>query len=148
MKTIKFSLSLILTVILALSMFSCEKEKLLSLEEIPSEIIVYVETHFPDHEIIRAVKEKEGKKKSYELTLSEGVKLEFNNKKKITEIEANSKLPDSVIPGKILNYVETNYPNNVILKWELEGKSKQKIELNNGLELEFTLDGSFIGIDD
>jgi len=73
--------------------------------------------------------------------------LEFNSDKEIVDIEAKSKLPDSVIPDLILQYVIKNYPDNYIIKWELEYK-RQEVKLNNGLELVFNMDGSFLWIDD
>ena len=73
--------------------------------------------------------------------------MEFNSKNNIKSIEAKSKLPNSVIPEKIMEYVETNYPNNFIVEWDLDTKH-QSVELNNGIELEFTLKGAFLRIDD
>ena len=41
--------------------------------------------------------------------------------------------------------MNSNFPNNDIFEWELE-YGMQEIELNNGMELLFTLPGDFIKI--
>jgi len=74
------------------------------------------------------------------------VSLEFNRKKEIIDIDGVSQLPNSVVSEKLLQYVATNYPNNVIIDWELDDK-KPKIELDNGLDLEFKMKGEFLRID-
>jgi hypothetical protein len=88
----------------------------------------------------------EGLSKQYEITLSEGIELKFNNKNQIINIDGKSKLPDSVIPKKIRQYIAKNYPNNVITDWEIEGKNQQ-IGLDNDLDLKFKKNGDFIKID-
>ena len=62
------------------------------------------------------------------------------------DIEGISKLPDSVIPSKIREYVVANYPQNHIIGWEIDGRNQQ-VELDNDLDLEFTMNGDFIRID-
>ncbi|MBK8677457.1 MAG: PepSY-like domain-containing protein [Sphingobacteriales bacterium] len=47
---------------------------------------------------------------------------------------------------KILQYVATNYPSNFITDWELEGKNQQ-VQLDNGLDLEFNMEGGFLRVD-
>lgn len=147
MKNIKNSILVIAFGIVAIFLTGCDKEKVLPSSDIPEEIAQYVAAHFPDHEILQVVKDRDDLTVTYEVTLDGGISLEFNRDKEIVEIDASTALPDSVIPDKILEYVRTNYPDQFITDWELEGKH-QKIELNNGLELEFTMDGEFIRIDD
>jgi len=89
----------------------------------------------------------DGFTKTYDVVLDNNTVLEFNRKKEVTEIKSTSKLPDSVIPVKISQYVESNFPGNYINEWELEDKHQQ-VGIDNGLDLEFTLSGDFIRIDD
>lgn len=121
---------------------------ILTEEKIPTEIKTYISKHFPEYTILKAVEDKDGLKVTYEIKLSEGVDLEFNSDKIITEISGKHKLPDSVIPKNILLYVTTHYPNNFITDWEITNRKHQQIELNNGLELLFSQSGEFLRIDD
>ena len=56
------------------------------------------------------------------------------------------------LPQAILDYIAANYPDATITKAELDdGKyevTAMTMYLSNGLELYFSLDGTFIGLDD
>ena len=139
-------LGIIATLGLLLFATSCDEEKDLSENEIPNEITTYVTTHFPSNNIIRVTEDKDGTRKSYDVVLSGNIKLEFNRQREITDIDSSSKLPDSVIPQAIRDYVSENYPDNFITDWELED-NHQQVGLNNDVDLEFTMDGVFIRVD-
>lgn len=124
----------------------CDKEIELAQAEIPPEIEQYVFAHFPDHEIIRIIKEKDGFSKTYEVLLAGNTVLEFNKKLEIIEIDGANKLPNSVIPSKIQEYVQTHHGDNVITDWELQNKT-QHVELDNEVELIFNQDHDFLRYD-
>lgn len=137
---------LLLSVLLVFSITSCVDDKIIPATDLPQEISTYLESHFPENKVVQATVDKELFSKSYEVILKDNTTLKFNSKNKITDIEAPSKLPNSVIPIQILDYVKTNYPNEVITDWELEDKNQQ-VELDNGITLEFTMEGEFLRID-
>lgn len=137
---------LLSVVTLFISNISMSQDKLITNSQIPAEIQHYVKTHFPQHNIVRAELNKEGLQKEYELKLNDRTKLEFNNKYQIIKIDADTALPQSVIPAKLLSYIKTNYPQNHITEWELDNKG-QEIKLNNGVKLEFNKQGDFKRID-
>lgn len=126
---------------------SCDKETIIPENKIPVEIKNYVSTHFPSCSILSAIKEKNEPDEMYEIKLSCGFKLEFNKNKEIIDIDGTTKIPDSVVPEKILTYVATNYPNNNIVGWELE-RSNQKVDLDNKVAIIFNMQGDFIKVDD
>ena len=137
---------IIFIAILALAFVSCEKETVLDDMNIPEEISNYVNTHFPDNKIIQVVKDVDELELSYDVILEDSLSMEFNRKKKIISIEGINKIPDSVIPEKLLNYVNNNYSEQYIIEWNLDNRY-QEIELNNGIELKFNKEGEFIRID-
>lgn len=137
----------LLAVCCIFSVSAFAQEKTIASNELPREITAYIAKHFPSHTITKAEKERDGLSHTYEVELSGNIDLEFNRKKEIKEIDGESRLPNSVIPNKILQYVAQKYPNNYITDWKLDGK-KQQAELNNGLELEFNRKGDFLRIDD
>lgn len=126
---------------------SCEKDTVLDAGDIPEEIETFVATHFGAQSIIQVISERDDLRKSYNVLLDNYVSLEFNNKKEITSIESVEKLPDSVIPDAILEYVTGAYADNYIVGWELDDRNQQ-VELDNGVEIEFSKSGKFIKIDD
>ena len=95
---------------------SCEKETILTTAKIPTEITNYTNTHFPDYPIIQVKKEVDGSKLTYEVKLTGAYELEFNRKKEVVEIEGVMALPNSVIPFKLLQYVNSNYPDIILLQ--------------------------------
>lgn len=122
-------------------------DEVLAIEDIPSSIMNYISTHFPENSVIGAWIDTDDNVTTYEINLSGDVELEFNAQYEVISIESDMQLPNSVVPQSILDYVAQNYPNNVITSWELED-NLQQIELNNGLELDFNLNGEFVGIGD
>ncbi len=141
-------ISIIACICLSFTVMSCEKKIPVLGSELPNEIKVYVEKHFPTDEISFSLKDQDGATLTYDITLKSGTKLEFNRSKEIIEIDGNNKkLPDSVISEKILSYVETMFPGTFVTSWELSGRY-QKVELGNSADLIFDLDGNFKRIDD
>ncbi len=137
--------ALMSTALLAI-LTSCEKEQLILATDLPSEIKNFITTHFPSNTVAQVIKDRDGLTKTFDIILSSSISLEFNRKNQIINIDGVSKLPDSVIPEKIIQYVRTNYPTNVITDWELDNRNQQ-IELDNGLDLEFSMAGDFLRID-
>ena len=139
----------IFTLFLLISTFSSfAQDKVISENELPYSIREYIATHFKNDRIIKCEKGLKGTAVSYDVKLNE-IKLEFNSNNQVKEISSKSdiKLPDSVIPPAILTYVKKQYPGIGIIKWELK-KKKQEVKLDNHLDLEFSLDGKFLRIDD
>ncbi len=125
---------------------ACDKEKVVSADGLPSNAQTYITQHFPDHEIVQVVKERDDLRTSYDVYLSGGYNLDFDKNGKILGVKGSSKLPDSVIPATILTYVNANYPDYFILDWELDDRG-QEVKLSNGMELKFDKNGNFLRID-
>ena len=125
---------------------SCEKEKVVQVGELPTVATAYIETHFPGEQILQVKRELDNLRKSYDVILSNGFKLEFSKTGDVKGVEGTSALPNSVIPSKILTYVQTNYAGQAIFDWELDD-NRQEVKLQNGLELVFDKQGNFIQLD-
>jgi hypothetical protein len=138
--------SALMAAVFTFSLSSCEKEEIMPSSELPNEITSYISKHFPNNTIKQVVKDRDGLTKTYDILLSENISLEFNRQKEIIDIDGVAKLPDSVIPEKIREYVANNYPDNFITDWEIDGRNQQ-VELDSGLDLEFNMKGDFLRID-
>lgn len=138
-KTIFFVLSVVL-------LTSCDNDDDAPVAEdaLPETVSAYLQTHFKNIAIARTTRDREDN--DYDVFLENGVKLEFSSNDQVESIKSTNKLPDSVIPVKILDYVTLNYPDEYITEWELEGNG-QEIQLSNKLELKFNKAGDFIKID-
>lgn len=140
--------NLMLTVMaLGLTFAASAQEQTLQKEEIPNEITEFIEQHFPSTEVISAVKDKDDMEVTYEIELLGGLDLEFNENKEIISADSDSPLPESVIPAKLLEYVNAQYAGQKITGWELDD-NEQQLELNGGIELVFDKNGNFLRKDD
>lgn len=84
---------------------------------------------------------------SYDVILTDGTSVEFNRDGEWKEVKSfQQNIPDTLIPAEIKQYVNQNYPSQKIMTVE-RGKRKVSIDLANGLELEFDLNGNLIDID-
>ncbi|PWH84940.1 PepSY-like domain-containing protein [Brumimicrobium oceani] len=128
------------------ALMSCQKEKIVPMEDMPSEVTDYATTHFPNNAIVQSIVDKDGFTKTYELILEGSFSLEFNRAKEIIEIDGIYELPNSVIPTKISEYVKANYPTSIITGWALEDNN-QEVEIDNKIELNFNKNGDFLNGD-
>ncbi len=135
-----------LILMIPLFLTACDKEEVLLANNIPDEISDFILTHFPDKPVSQATKEIDGLQLTYSVILDGGFSLEFNRKKEVVEIKGPSRLPDSVIPDRLLEYISSHFPANFIVEWDLDDRHQQ-IKLDNDLELEFKLNGDFLRID-
>ncbi len=84
----------------------------------------------------------------FEVILSNGLELDFDENGNIIEIESQNDtvIPMSALPSKIVSYIEENYTDAQVIGWEKQ-KKEQEIELANGIELEFDAEANFRKID-
>lgn len=138
---------LTLTLILFVFCTSCnDDDEVVTATELPESAQLFVETHFASSQITKVVKDKDDSEIDYDVTLDSGVRLTFDKNGNIEDIESLSKLPDSVIPQPILEYVSTNHTDLHIVEWEKD-TIEQEVKLSNGLELKFKPDGTFLRMD-
>ena len=136
-----------LMILLAVS--GCDNEKVVDETNLPPQATEFIEAHFPDVSIARVVRDRDDLLTSFDVILDNRVELEFDKQGECFSVDgnANDKLPDSLIPLKILEYVQKNYPDQYITDWE-KNKTIQEVSLSNNKELIFNLSGTFLRYDD
>lgn len=99
--------------------------------KLPNAAKSFIEQYFADQTIVAAEKEMDDGQIVYEVTLSDGTELDFDENGEWTDVDCqNRQVPDGIVPEKIRSYVATNYPDNFIV--EIEHKyNRYRIELNN-----------------
>lgn len=108
----------------------------IGMHELPEAARMLVKKYFNEVEPVSVMMEK-GVVRTYEVKLVDGTKLDFNARGEWTDLERpNGAIPDGLIPGPILRYVEANYPGRRIRGIERDGRNHD-ITLDNGLELKF-----------
>lgn len=122
---------------------SCEKEKVLANDAIPSEIKSYTSLHFPENEIVRVTRVYDDLRREYEVYLTASFYLEFNNRKEVICIEGVSPIPSTVLSIPVSNYLEDHYSGLTPMQWKLED-NHQEVKLSNDLIIEFDKSGNFL----
>ena len=129
----------------AFMLVSCDKEEAILTDELPANVLGFVEAHYDGKTILHVVKELDNLKTYYHVYLDNGTKLDFNRHGGIMKIEGLEKIPDTIIPQLILDYVQANYASEFIRGWEVEDAT-QDVKLSNDIDLEFDENGNFLRI--
>lgn len=89
-----------------------------------------------------------GRVSEYEVILNDGSEVTFDAKGNWKDIEApaGKNVPDAMVPADALKYVKANHKNTKIVSIERE-KGGYDIELSNGVDLKFDLNGKFLRYD-
>lgn len=128
---------------------SCaSKTQLGTFDELPNSAQAFVQSYYNPSDIAFIKIERDGLHNEYEVQLNNGVKIEFDYKGNLKDIDCKPQaVPDGIVPEKIVSYVASRFPAAFIVKYEKD-RRHQKVELNNSLDLEFDLQGNFLRVDD
>jgi hypothetical protein len=110
---------------------------------LPQNILSYISTNFPNATIIKA----ELDDNFYEVELDNGMELYFDAQGNFLGSEVDDRtIAISDLPATITQYVNQNYPNLTIVSAEIDD-NMYELELSNGVELYFDLNGNFLYAD-
>ena len=106
--------------------------------EIAPEIMMFVETHFPQTGIYNCHQTQH----YYKVKLNDQTKLKFNHSLEWIEVDCEHSaiygiVPSSIVPEQITDYVTANFPNNHIDQIEKKNNGNWEIELDNDHEIKF-----------
>lgn len=94
---------------------SCDDEKKIDFGDLPSEARSFIENYFPSADILSIVQEKEDGRKEYQVKLSNGTDMEFDEDGEWTNIECYfSPLPTGILPANVITKVEELHPEAYI----------------------------------
>ena len=109
-------------------------------------VSAYVSQLFPNEKIKTLEVDKGDNWETYEIKMSGGTELSFDQNNQPTEIKCKSGIPASALPLNIAGYVTKNHPNIKIVEYEMDEEGHE-VELENGDELEFDPEGNFVEMD-
>ena len=125
-----------------------DNDRPISVNQLPPKSQQFIKQHFSGEKIAYAKKERDFLKTKYEVVFSNGSKIEFRKDGEWKEIDCKyAKVPDAIIPQKIMEFVTANYESAAIIEIDRD-KRDYEIKLSNGLELTFDLKFNLIEIDD
>ena len=117
---------------------------------LPTSSREFISAYFNNSEISHIKIEKNFiGRKNYDVILTDGTNLEFDQNGDWTEVDSNnqSPVPSEIIPINIFSYIQTNFNGKDIVSIEKESR-EVNVKLSNGLELTFNKKGKLIEIDD
>lgn len=137
----------IITALLLLIAISANAQKKIEASDLPPASINFIREYFPNATVDKAKKDAQHDEKGFEVILSDGTEVEFWKDGKYREVDGKKKpIPTGYIDRKIVDYVTKNYPNNKITHIDY-GHKDVDVDLTDGIDLEFTKEGTFIKAD-
>ena len=138
---------LLIAATLTFSAASAQDSKV-TFNDLPADAINFVRQHFLVANIASVWKDIDYNDEEYSVIFKDGVEVEFNGEGDWKELKARyGKLPDQVIPAKILAHVQATYPSKNIKELSRSlSKKKYEVELNDELEIKFDEQFNIIGL--
>lgn len=90
-----------------------------------------------------------GRISEYEVILNDGTEISFDTKGNWKNVETNKEksVPSAFVPEGVRKYVAANHKGQRVVGIEKEHKGYD-VELSNGIDMKFSLDGQFLRYDD
>ncbi len=121
---------------------------------LPQNILDFISDNFPGLGIDEAELENNG---NYEIELDNDIELIFDgegnflgqakDENEDEEGEDEEDINPADLPQVIQDYITENYPDNTIIEAEVD-EDEYEVTLNNGVELEFDLEGNLLNVED
>lgn len=147
----KFLLGLSFLLAIAITAISCSKDNDGNEIVLPGKANTFISAKFKTAKVVKVSKVNDNlTKKEFEVILDNGIKIEFDKDGNWVEIEAvedDQAIPSEFVPEKILAYLAVNYPGLGVNSIEIEDDGYE-IELTDGTDLDFDLQGNFVKVDE
>ena len=141
---------LVLAAIFSIGVFSAsaDNDKIINKNQLPAKAQQFISEHFDGVDLSYAKEERDILKKSYEVRLANGIKLEFSDKGVWEEIDCQfSEVPAEIIPVEIKKYIDENFAGEKVISIE-RNRLNYEVKLSNRLELKFDKEFNIYDIDD
>lgn len=119
-----------------------------TINDLPADAINFVRQHFLVDHIAFVWKDTDYNDEEYTVIFRDGLEIEFNGNGDWKELKArHGKVPDHVVPEKILAHVSATFPFESIKEVSRNlTKKRYKAELTDDQELKFDENFNFIGV--
>lgn len=120
----------------------------LQAQALPQAITDFLQQHFPGANVAYVESDNKNGLK-YDVTLNDGTEIDFDLANQWEEVDCKIKpVPPALVPPAIDNYVKTLSQKDLMIIKIGRKHYGYEIELSNGLDMRFNLNGQFIGVDD
>lgn len=120
-----------------------------NVEDLPKAAQSVIAKNFKANVSLIKIDKTLGRVDDYEVILTDGSEVEFDSKGNWKKVETanNKSVPSAFIVSGIYTYVSKNYKKAKIVGIERE-RNRYDVELSNGIDLIFDLQGNFLRFDD
>lgn len=150
MKNLYKTCAALFVAILGLTFASCsdDKDEPIDFNQLPSVAQKFITTYFGDTKVSSVKYDKDKNDHEYEVKLQNGFELTFNVAGEWTDVDApdGKAIPNGIAPEPIESFVLATYPESGINEIE-KIKTGYDVELINGIDLKFNLQGEYVGVD-
>ena len=138
---------LLIAATLTFSAASAQDSKV-TFNDLPADAINFVRQHFLVDHIASVWKDTDYNDEEYTVIFRDGLEIEFNGNGDWKELKTrHGKVPDHVVPEKILAHVSATFPFESIKEVSRNlTKKRYKAELTDEQELKFDENFNFIGV--
>ena len=138
---------LLIAATLTFSAASAQDSKV-TFNDLPADAINFVRQHFLVDHIASVWKDTDYNDEEYTVIFRDGLEIDFNGNGDWKELKArHGKVPDHVVPEKILAHVSATFPFESIKEVSRNlTKKRYKAELTDDQELKFDENFNFIGV--
>ena len=138
---------LLIAATLTFSAASAQDSKV-TFNDLPADAINFVREHFLVDHIASVWKDTDYNDEEYTVIFRDGLEIEFNGTGDLKELKArHGKVPDHVVPEKILAHVRATVPFESIKEVSRNlTKKRYEAELTDDQELKFDENFNFIGV--
>ena len=144
----KFFMIAFSIIVLGTTCVFASNDKPITVKQLPAQSQQFISQYFPDVKVSLAKEDKEFMSLTYDVVLTNGVKLEFYKNGDWKEVNCEySLMPEGIVPAPIIQKVKELYPDANIAKIDKDRKDYE-VKLSNGLELKFDLKFNLVSIDD
>lgn len=145
----KKTLILLITLLIgSLSTRANDVHRIITFEELPAKAQEFVGAHFQGFPILFIRMEVDVTKTEFTVRFENGMEIEFNSMGDWDEVESHRDcLPMGFLPRPILDFLNQNHPHSCLHE-VARSRHKIEVELANGLEIIFNINGEFLRYDD
>ena len=113
-----------------------DSERIIKPSELPQRAQQFIKRYYSMACVIRAVYDEDIFSKEYEVWIEGGVHLEFAESGDWIDVEAQTQVPDDIVPAPIAIYVSRHHPQSRVVRIERD-KHGYEVVLSDHRELKF-----------
>lgn len=140
---------LFILVSITLSLTACaDNDQLVGYDELPVVAQTFIRKYFNPSDVSYIEREREGMHLEYNVFLKDATEIDFDHQGNLQSIDCRrNAVPEGIVPELITSFVSLHHPDQIIVEYAI-GYRFLAVEISNGLDLVFDLEGHFVRVDD